>query len=274
MTTESFQSKGKQKKGKFTRKRINSPVIEIPMEQEHEKLRKKYLKSIGCWFFETEQYQRWLDGDCSVLVCPGIPGSGKTMLASEVVDRLNDRARNQDVKGPIGVAFAYLNKKFGGDDPAFELMKQLLGQLIRNCPWSDQLQDTEAWITCTPLSLRDVTALARKVGGSYRQVYIIIDALDELNLAQKGVNELVTSLHGLQDDFGAKLLYTLRNVPDVIEQLRKDGRIEIQAKEEDVSTFVDRELQSIDRGRLREKLHSETLRHDLKKSIVLNSKNM
>jgi hypothetical protein len=85
MTIESFQSKGKQKKGKFTRKRMNSPVIEIPMEQEHEKLRKKYLKSIGSWFFETEQYQRWSDGDCSVLVCPGIPGSGKTMLASEVV---------------------------------------------------------------------------------------------------------------------------------------------------------------------------------------------
>jgi Cdc6-like AAA superfamily ATPase len=274
MTTESFQSKGKQKKGKFTRKRINSPVREIPMEQEHEKLRKKYLKSIGCWFFETEQYQRWLDGDCSVLVCPGIPGSGKTMLASEVVHRLNDRSRSQDVNGPIGVAFAYLKKNFGEDDPAFELMKQLLGQLIRNCPWSDLLHDTEAWITCTPLSLGDVTALAREVGRSYRQVYIIIDALDELNLAQKGVNELVTSLQGLQDDFGAKLLYTLRNVPDVIEQLREDGRIEVQAKEEDVSTIVDRGLQNIDGRWLGEKLHSETLRHDLKKSMVLSSKNM
>jgi hypothetical protein len=243
-------------------------------EGEHLRLRGKYRKGIGCWFFETEQYQRWLDGDCSTLVCPGIPGSGKTMLASEAVNRLNDISRNQKFKGPIGVAFAYLDAEPSDIDPALRLMKQLLRQLVEKCPWSGVLQDTEAWIESTPLSLEAVTVLARKVGKLYDQVYVVIDALDELYSARKGANEAIASLQDLQVNFGAKLLFTLRNVPGVIGQLREDGRIDIQAKEEDVSTIVDRELQHIDIRWSGEKLHSETLRHDLKTIMVSSSKNM
>jgi len=243
-------------------------------EEEHSRLRKKYLKGIGCWFFETEQYQRWLNGNCSTLVCPGIPGSGKTMLASEVVDRLNDISSNQDVKGSIGVAFAYLDAERGDVRSTLRFMTQLISQLVENCPWSDVLQDTESRIQSTPLSLEAVTVLAHKVGKLYHQVYIVIDALDELNSARKGANEAIASLQDLQRNFGAKLLFTLRNVPDVIGQLQEDGRIDIQAKEEDVSTIVDRELQNIDIRWFGERLRFETLRHDLKKSTVLSSKNM
>jgi hypothetical protein len=63
-------------------------------------------------------------------------------------------------------------------------------------------------------------------------------------------------------------------VPDVIGQIREDGRIDIQAEEGDVSTFVDRELQNINIRRFGEKLHSQTLMDDLKKSLVLLSKDM
>ncbi|CAN9145803.1 unnamed protein product [Alternaria alternata] len=196
------------------------------------------------------------------------------MLASEAVNRLNDISRNQKFKGPIGVAFAYLDAEPSDIDPALRLMKQLLRQLVEKCPWSGVLQDTEAWIESTPLSLEAVTVLARKVGKLYDQVYVVIDALDELYSARKGANEAIASLQDLQVNFGAKLLFTLRNVPGVIGQLREDGRIDIQAKEEDVSTIVDRELQHIDIRWSGEKLHSETLRHDLKTIMVSSSKNM
>jgi Cdc6-like AAA superfamily ATPase len=261
----------------YTIKRKKKTIFGTRMtmeEQKHSRLREKYLKGIGRWFFETEQYQRWLGGDCSTLVCPGIPGSGKTMLASEVVDRLNDISRNQHVKGSIGVAFAYLNTNFGDVPSTLRLMKQLLSQLVENCPWSDRLQDTGPWIDCTEVTLDAVTELAHTVGTLYTQVYIVIDALDELNSAQKGADEAIASLQGLQENFGAKLLFTLRNVPDVIGQLRGDGRIDIQAEEGDVSTFVDHVLQNIDIRRFGEALHSQTLRDDLRKSLVLLSKNM
>lgn len=153
-------------------------------------------------------------------------------------------------------------------------MKQLLSQLVENCPWSDRLQDTGPWIDSTEVTLDAVTELANTVGTLYTQVYIVIDALDELNSAQKGADEAIASLQDLQENFGAKLLFTLRNVPDVIGQIREDGRIDIQAEEGDVSTFVDRELQNINIRRFGEKLHSQTLMDDLKKSLVLLSKDM
>jgi hypothetical protein len=190
------------------------------------------------------------------------------------VDRLNDLSRNQDVKGPIGVAFSYLDAEPSDIDPALRLMKLLLRQLVENCPWSDVLQDTGYWIQSTPLGLETVTVLVHKVGKLYHQVYVVIDALDELNSARKGANEAIASLQDLQRNFGAKLLFTIRNVPDVIGQLREDGRIDIQAKEEDVSTIVDRELQNIDIRWFGGRLRFETLRPDLKKSMVSSSKNM
>ena len=153
-------------------------------------------------------------------------------------------------------------------------MTQLLSQLVETCSWSDVLQDTESWIQSTPLSLEAVTVLAHKVWTLYHQVYIVIDALDEFNSARKGANEAIASLQDLHRSFGAKLLFTLRNVPDVIGQLREDGRIDIQAKEEDVSTIVDRELQNIDIRWFGGRLRFETLRPDLKKSMVSSSKNM
>ncbi|CAN9442649.1 unnamed protein product [Alternaria alternata] len=120
--------------------------------------------------------------------------------------------------------------------------------------------------------LEAITALTRKVGKLYHRVYIVIDALDELNSARNGADELIASLQDLQENFGAKLLFTLRNVPDVICQLPEDCRLNIQADEEDISTFVDRKLQNIDVGwSARGKLDSQTLRDELKKNIMLLS---
>ena len=193
------------------------------------------------------------------------------MLASEVVNRLNDMSSNRDIEGSIGVAFAYLDVELGDVRSTLRFMTRLISQLVENCPWSDVLQDTGFRIQSTPLSLEAVTVLAHEVGTLYHQVYIVIDALDELNSSRKGANEAIASLQDLQKRFGAKLLFTLRNVPDVIGQLPEDCRIDIQADEEDISTFVDCKLRDIDVRRFWAKLDSQTLRDELEKSIMLLS---
>lgn len=42
----------------------------------------------GHWLLESPQFRSWLQGNADVLWCPGLPGAGKTILASIVVDRL------------------------------------------------------------------------------------------------------------------------------------------------------------------------------------------
>src|SRR6202034_1549645 len=58
----------------------------------------------GQWLLDSAQYQSCLKTSKQTLFCQGIPGAGKTVLASIVIDDLNTRLQN----GPsIGMAYLY-----------------------------------------------------------------------------------------------------------------------------------------------------------------------
>jgi len=42
----------------------------------------------GEWLVELDEFQQWKNNKDCILFCPGIPGSGKTMIVSIVVDHL------------------------------------------------------------------------------------------------------------------------------------------------------------------------------------------
>src|SRR5579871_1078626 len=42
----------------------------------------------GQWLLNSKQFQTWLDTSKQILFCPGIPGAGKTILTSVVIDNL------------------------------------------------------------------------------------------------------------------------------------------------------------------------------------------
>jgi hypothetical protein len=59
----------------------------------------------GQWFLESEEYSQWLTGPSRSLFCIGIPGAGKTYLASRAIDDLRDNHLQSDTK--IGLAWIY-----------------------------------------------------------------------------------------------------------------------------------------------------------------------
>jgi hypothetical protein len=60
----------------------------------------------GQWLLDSEQYQEWLEVKGQTLFCPGIPGAGKTILISIIVDDLNTRFYRDET---IGLAYIYCN---------------------------------------------------------------------------------------------------------------------------------------------------------------------
>lgn len=58
----------------------------------------------GQWFLKSTVYREWLGSNGRTLFCPGIPGAGKTIQTSIVIDDLCKR-RAQDAS--IGLAFIY-----------------------------------------------------------------------------------------------------------------------------------------------------------------------
>jgi hypothetical protein len=58
----------------------------------------------GQWFLESAEYREWLDADGKTLFCPGIPGAGKTILSSIVINDLHTRFSDNP---KIGIAYIY-----------------------------------------------------------------------------------------------------------------------------------------------------------------------
>src|SRR5436305_864300 len=48
----------------------------------------------GQWLLNSDEFQQWTSQKKQTLFCPGIPGAGKTMISSIIVDHLTAIFRN------------------------------------------------------------------------------------------------------------------------------------------------------------------------------------
>src|SRR6266496_4310829 len=81
----------------------------------------------GRWLLESVEYQTWLNADKRTLFCPGIPGAGKTILTSIIVDNLRTRYKDDN---NIGIAYIYCNFRSHDEQRLEGLFASLLKQLI------------------------------------------------------------------------------------------------------------------------------------------------
>ena len=63
----------------------------------------KRYPGTGTWLLQHKTFQDWLSGTKKRLYCPGIPGAGKTVLASVIIDHLEKTFENNNV----GIAYVY-----------------------------------------------------------------------------------------------------------------------------------------------------------------------
>lgn len=61
----------------------------------------------GEWLLYSEKFQEWERATGRAIWCPGVPGAGKTVLASLIIDHLSALQRYKPV-GTVAVAFFLL----------------------------------------------------------------------------------------------------------------------------------------------------------------------
>ena len=85
------------------------------------------------WFFDHKEYRNWLtaDGPASLSIS-GVPGAGKSVLSSLIVDHLLAERQENDV-----IAYCFLEEGLGRDDFA----KHILEVFFRQLQESDALPD-------------------------------------------------------------------------------------------------------------------------------------
>ncbi|KAK6202220.1 hypothetical protein LQW54_008932 [Pestalotiopsis sp. IQ-011] len=62
--------------------------------QQNDFIRRRQADT-GLWLLQSEEYQHWVTTAKETLFCPGMPGAGKTIIASIVIEDLYERYRNQ-----------------------------------------------------------------------------------------------------------------------------------------------------------------------------------
>ncbi|PKX93970.1 purine and uridine phosphorylase, partial [Aspergillus novofumigatus IBT 16806] len=133
----------------------------------------------GEWLLNSMEFQMWLKTSRGTLFCPGIPGAGKTILTSVVINYLTRRTFED---GSLGVAYVYCNFQRKDEQTADRLLSSLLKQLSGRLPTIpgevSNLYNQHKTDRTRP-SLEEISRTLYSVAVKYSRVFILVDALDE-----------------------------------------------------------------------------------------------
>lgn len=197
-------------------------------------IRKKRQDGTGQWLLTSDLFQRWVSGVGRVLWCPGIPGSGKTILASTVVDYLMSKF---EPGNSVAIAWIYFDYK--EQQTVETLIGSLLRQLILRrgfiAPEVQKLFDKHVSYGTRP-TLDEIIPLLRSEICYYSRLYVVIDALDECTDEAGVRSNFLRAMRSLSGPIS--LLFTSRPLPEIAEEFSKDLQLEIHASVEDITLFV------------------------------------
>ncbi|KAM0158771.1 hypothetical protein ACHAPG_003947 [Botrytis cinerea] len=231
--------------------------------QQHDFITKRQADT-GQWLLDSPVFIEWVNSDSQKLFCPGIPGAGKTILTSIVVEELMNRFRND--KG-IGIAYLYCNFKRQHDQKIDDLLLSLLKQLSRyqsSLPGAvKDMFDLHSPRQNRP-SKKEISSALKSVIDLYSKVFIVIDALDECQMADGCRMDFLSEVFHLQETCQLSLFATSRHIPDIEEMFDNSMRLEIRASDTDVERYLDGRMSQLP-GYVR---NSKDLQNEIKSKII------
>ncbi|PKS08586.1 hypothetical protein jhhlp_004972 [Lomentospora prolificans] len=213
-----------------------SPVDYAPQQNDFISRRQE---GTGQWLLESAEFRAWIDGEKQTLFCPGIPGAGKTILASIVVDDLCTRFQNDK---SISVVYIYCNFRQQDEQKAENLLANLLKQLAQH---QDDLPDSVKHLydhhkdKRTRPSIDEISRALQSISALYSKVFIVVDALDECQGSGGCRSKFLSEIFNLQARHRVNFFTTSRHIPEIIETFKGSISQEIRATEQDVRRYID-----------------------------------
>lgn len=197
-------------------------------------------KGTGQWLLSSDEFQVWLNESKKTLFCPGIPGAGKTMITSIVVDDLYTRFQND---ASVIIAYIYCNFRRQQEQKPTDLLASLLKQLVQEQLFMPEnvksLYERHRDKRTRP-SFDEISKALHSIVADYSRVFIIIDALDECQVSDGGRQQFLAELFDLQARTGTSLLATSRFIPEIVKKFEGRSRLlEIRANDDDLQRYLD-----------------------------------
>lgn len=161
------------------------------------KAQKMHYEGTGLWFLESELFQQWKSGSRQHLWLYGIPGCGKTVLSSTIINHLR---QNQEGSSTLVLDF-FFDFSDTRKQSVDQLVRSLVAQLYSRC--QDSRRELDALFTNHKEGNQQPTtdslcATLKTMMQHVKTIQIVIDALDECQTRKdllSWMRELATSEH-------------------------------------------------------------------------------
>ncbi|KAK4059226.1 hypothetical protein Trihar35433_11113 [Trichoderma harzianum] len=226
----------------------------------------------GIWLLEHATFRDWVKSGTGTLWCPGIPGAGKTSLASLIINHLEQEPPQENTF----CSFIYCDYNQRSAQTQVSLLSSILQQILQN--YSGDFLPSEV-VTLynqhqkykTHPTLAQITEILGKLISTFETFHVVVDALDECAESEEDALRFISAVSSLGSS--VKILCTSRSSSIFDAYFSAAARIEISAQQADITTFITACLQ--DQVRLSKHVVKDaSLKDDIIGAIIQESQGM
>lgn len=160
---------------------VNQWLSPVNAASNHTSATKLRYQGTGNWFIDGQEFQHWLTIENSFLWLHAIPGGGKTILASNVIDWL----RNHKKSSEVALAYFYCDYKDKQKQSPTKIVSTLLWMLASQnndvfgriqAFFERQCKENPAY---TPEFDELLNNFSHFVANGFETIFVVVDALDE-----------------------------------------------------------------------------------------------
>lgn len=152
-------------------------LIQTDPSPLHHRNQKFYELGTAEWVLRFPEWTDWLDAKQRCLWIHGIPGAGKSVLMSHIIEQVKQYCEASTSKCVSVYYYCFYGHN---QDEAAPFLRWLLAQLCRQ---ADRIP-LSIHNACKPLVMPSIKVLleaVRDISGDFDRVYVLLDAIDESN---------------------------------------------------------------------------------------------
>ena len=207
-----------------------------------EAARQKHAKSTNDWLLRSQDFVNWMKAPPDLLTLYGIPGSGKTILASSVIAEIEEKILNSKSI----LLYYYFDFNDRQKQNVSGCISSLLLQLAFVMEDFDKLR--LLYVACDlgrrQPSIHEMKETLRNALKALPKVYMVLDALDECQELDEALSFIVSACGSWDTD--VKTLVTSRKERNIDEALNILDPITINLRDE----LITQDIQVYVQGRL------------------------
>ena len=223
---------------------------------DHQRTNSKLRQSnTGSWFLDGQYMKDWLSTNNSKLWVYGIPGAGKSILASGAANKLLSLGDADNA-----VVYFYCDYKMSVTQDLKTILGSLLVQLARQDERSfDKVQDffykhcdrkEVCSFVCDP---EDLFTLLAEVADGFDTVAMLVDGLDECGSNSEDAASFLADL--VRKSSRVKTILFSRDIPEIRECMHDFTTLSIAAENTDLRLYVGHEIEERMKRGSRKRLH-------------------